>query len=81
LVKLPSLETSKYYLYLILTYNNLGLSYLNRDENDLGLGCLLKAVDIYEAFREIPGEDVYHNRSYESKGRPFKFYYQGGNDY
>ena len=28
---LPSLEIHKYYQYLIVIYNNLGLSYLNQD--------------------------------------------------
>lgn len=48
----------------MLVYNNLGLSYLNRDENEEGLGCLIKAEQTFQAFQDLPGEDVYHNRSY-----------------
>lgn len=31
IIKLPSAEASKYYQYILFVYNNLGLSYLNRD--------------------------------------------------
>jgi hypothetical protein len=44
---LSPLETNKYALYLMLVYNNLGLSYINRDENDQGLGCIVKAEQAY----------------------------------
>ena len=74
-------DTHKFYQYLIVIYNNLGLSYLNRDENELGLGCLAKSCQIYESFKDAPGENVYHNRSFEPNGRPFRFFYEGGNDH
>jgi hypothetical protein len=54
---------------------------LNRDENDLGLGCLAKASQIYESFKDAPGENVFHNRSFEANGRPFRFFYEGGSDF
>lgn len=79
--KLPSAQTWKYYHYLIVIYNNLGLSNLNRDENETGLGCLARAEQVYQAFKEVPGEDVYHNRSYEAKGRTFHLLYEGGIDH
>jgi hypothetical protein len=47
LMALSPLETNKYALYLMLVYNNLGLSYINRDENDQGLGCIVKAEQVY----------------------------------
>jgi hypothetical protein len=47
LMALSPLETNKYALYLMLVYNNLGLSYINRDENDQGLGCIVKAEQAY----------------------------------
>ena len=47
----------------------------------MGLGCLAKAEEVYHAFKEVPGEDVYHNRAFEEKGRKFRFLYQGGNDH
>ena len=59
----------------------LGLSLINREDNESGLGCLCKSYEVYESFRENPGNDFYHNRSYKSGGRHFHFYYEGGNDY
>lgn len=75
------LETWKFYQYLIVIYNNLGLSYLNRDENEMGLGCLAKAEEVYNAFREVPGDDFYHNRAFEANGRQFRFLFEGGIDH
>jgi hypothetical protein len=31
----------------------LGLSYINRDDNEQGLGCLAQSVKIYETFKTI----------------------------
>ena len=45
------------------------------------MGCLGKSQQIYESFRDLPGDNVYHNRSFESKGRTFQFLYEGGIDY
>lgn len=42
------------------------------------MGCLSKATEIYENFKEIKTVDVYNNRSEEAKGRKFQCYYQGG---
>jgi tetratricopeptide (TPR) repeat protein len=73
--KFSAQEVHKFYQYLIIIYNMLGLSYINKEDNEQGLGCLAKSCQIYEAYRETPGEDVYHNRSYEPKGRSFRLLY------
>ena len=59
----------------------LGLSYINREEAEQGLGCLARATDIYEAFCDGKGPNVYHNRCYPPNGRQFRFYYEGGIDH
>jgi KIF-binding protein len=33
------------------------------------------------AFKNVPGDDVYHNRAFEPKGRQFRFLYEGGSDH
>ena len=47
----------------------------------MGLGCLYKAEQVYQAFKEVPGLDVYQNRAYDHRGRPFRFFYEGGIDH
>lgn len=74
-------ETHGFYHYLIVVYNMLGLSHVNREDNEQGLGCLAKAEQVYKAFRQTPGPDCYHNRSFEAKGRDFHFLYEGGIDH
>jgi len=59
----------------------IGLSFINREELEDGLGCLCKSVDIYESITEKPGFNCYHNRSYPNNKRTFRFYYQGGHDF
>ena len=59
----------------------LGLNYINREELSEGMGCLGKAYDLYESFKETKVPNVYHNRSYDAKGRSFKCYYEGGIDH
>lgn len=81
LTALPPCEAVRFYQYLLLVYNMLGLSYVNREEVEEGLGCLAKAAQLYQAFRAAPGEDVYHNRSGEGRGRRWRFFYEGGNDH
>jgi tetratricopeptide (TPR) repeat protein len=78
LSELDPKEVYKFHNYLIVIYNLLGLSYVNREEVDQGMGCLSKAAEIYENFKEIKTVDVYNNRSEEAKGRKFQCYYQGG---
>ena len=56
----------------------LGLSYLNRDQNEEGLGCFAKAMDLYQLILKGNYKSVYHNRSDEPRGRTFHYYYQGG---
>jgi hypothetical protein len=81
LSKLSSKEIPKFYQYFIICYNMLGLSLINREDLDGGIGCLCKAYEVYQACREWPGVNTCHNRSYQSNGRQFSFYYQGGNDF
>jgi hypothetical protein len=57
-------DAHRFYQYLIVIYNMLALSYINREDNEQGLGCLGKSSQIYEAFKDAPGIDVYHNRSF-----------------
>lgn len=68
----------KFYNYLAVVYNMLGLSYINREQSSEGVGCLAKAMDIYKLASRLQGEDVYHNRSDTPRGRKFRYYYQGG---
>jgi hypothetical protein len=64
LTQLSTQETHKFYHYLIVIYNMLGLSHVNREDNEQGLGCLAKASQVYNAYRQTPGENCYHNRSF-----------------
>jgi tetratricopeptide (TPR) repeat protein len=81
LTSLPPSDAVRFYQYLLIVYNMLGLSYVNREDVEQGLGCLAKATQLYQAFKAAPGEDVHHNRSDESRGKPFRFFYEGGNDH
>lgn len=57
----------------------LAISYVNRDLNEEGLGCLARAMEIYGVAKEQSGQDdVYHNRADSPRGRQFRSYYQGG---
>lgn len=56
----------------------LAISYVNRDLNEEGLGCLAQAMEIYKIAKQQSGEDVYHNRADSPRGRQFKCYYEGG---
>lgn len=64
---------------MITVYNMLAISYVNRDMDAEGLGCLGKALELYRRVIESGNQDnVYHNRADEPKGRKFHCYYQGG---
>lgn len=39
------------------------------------MGCLARAYEIYESFKELKIPNVYNNRSEEPKDRDFKCYY------
>lgn len=65
----------------MVAFNMLGLSYINREDLEGGFGCLCRAYEVYQACRQHPGENTYHNRSYKCNGRSFNFYYEGGNDF
>lgn len=59
LFEFSQLETSKIKGFLNIfqdIYNCLGLLFLNREEIELGMGCLAKSEEIYEAIREIKGD-------------------------
>jgi len=45
------------------------------------MGCLIKAEEVYKTFKEIPGPNCYHNRSFEPNGRTFRLLYEGGIDH
>ena len=62
----------------MVVYNMLGLSYINREQYNEGMGCLSKAYNLYEIFKETKTANVYNNRSEKPKGRAFKCYYEGG---
>lgn len=74
-------EAHGFYQYLIVVYNMLGLSHINREDNEQGLACLAKAEQVYRAFRATPGPDCYHNRSFEGRGRAFRLLCEGGIDH
>ena len=78
LANLKESEALKFGNYFVVVYNMLGLSYINRDLNDEGLGCFSKAMDIYEQLQKIKFEPVYHNRSESPGDKTFRHYYQGG---
>ena len=78
LAKLTEEDAMKFGQYFVLAYNMLGLSYINRDLNDEGLGCFSKAIDVYEQIQKTKFEPVYHNRSEEPSNKTFKHYYEGG---
>lgn len=44
---LSPLESFQYCQYFLVVNNMLGLSYINRDQNEEGLGCFGKAMTIY----------------------------------
>ena len=44
-------ELSSFMNYAAITYNMLGLSYVNRESYAQGIGCLAKAYAIYEKYR------------------------------
>ena len=47
-LKTLSLKQIPQYLnYLTIIYNMLGLNYVNRQDNQKGIGCLAKAYEIY----------------------------------
>lgn len=75
LSKLSLKEVPKFYQYFIVCFNMLGLSLINREDLDSGIGCLCRSYEIYQACRKHPGINTYHNRSYKSNGRRFNFYY------
>ena len=56
----------------------LAISYINREQNEEGLGCLAKAMDLYKIAKQTTTEDIYHNRADQPKGRVFKCYFEGG---
>jgi hypothetical protein len=43
LTQLTPQQVHSFYHYLIVIYNMLGLSHINREDNQQGMGCLLKA--------------------------------------
>lgn len=45
--EIKGFEIDKYYPQLLQIYNLLGLSYLNIDQNEEGVGMLAKAMSIY----------------------------------
>ena len=47
LMKLEAREVRGFANYLIVVYNMLGLSLTNREDNELGLGCLARANQVY----------------------------------
>ena len=74
-------ECKRFANYLIVIYNMMGLSLTNREDVEQGLGCLVKACQVYEAWKEVPGEDVYHTRSFAAHGRKFRYLWEGGVDH
>lgn len=58
----------------------LGLTYLNRENNEEGVSLLGKASLVYEAFNDIKGGGFYHNRNKPIAGKEFRYYYEGGLD-
>lgn len=69
-----------FYNSLINIYNMLGLTYLNRETNEEGVSLLGKASLVYEAYTDIKGVAVYHNRNKPVPGKEFRYYYEGGLD-
>lgn len=44
---LQEAETGKFANSLVVLYNMLGLSYVNREQTSEGIGCLAKAMSVY----------------------------------
>jgi tetratricopeptide (TPR) repeat protein len=76
--ELKAEEVPKFGNTLIVLYNMLGFSYINREHIAEGVGCLAKAMEIYECTLGQQGPDVYNSRAEEPRGRHFRCYYEGG---
>ena len=66
-------------------YNNLGFIYINREEMELGMGCLAKAEELYEAIKDIEEYNYmslrvyFQNRiKYPQEKSHFRYYYSPG---
>ena len=70
---LPPSQAHAHHHYLLVIYNMLGLSYLNREDLEQGLGCLGKAYKLYHAYHEVNCPDCYNNRSISAGDRIFRF--------
>ena len=46
-------KIDRYYSQLLQIYNLLGLSYVNIDKNEEGVGMLAKAMNIYEGVKDV----------------------------
>ncbi|KRX01654.1 hypothetical protein PPERSA_03738 [Pseudocohnilembus persalinus] len=80
--KIKAENMYRYYNFLQELYNIFGILYINRDENQQGMGFLGKAVDLYNAIIEssIPQEDIINNsqKINDTQNQNFYFYYEGG---
>ena len=81
LTKIPQNQVGKFSNYLVITLNMLGLTYINREQLQEGMGCLLQSNKVYEQFQLSPGKDICHYRHFPAKGRDFRFLYEGGVDH
>lgn len=80
LSRLPKGQLPLFGNYLLVLFNMLGLTYINREDSQQGIGCLAKAMNIYEQLKGslAHGPDFYHSRADKPNGRTFRYFYQGG---
>ena len=75
LSRLPKGQLPLFGNYLLVLFNMLGLTYINREDSQQGIGCLAKAMNIYEQLKGslAHGPDFYHSRADKPNGRTFRY--------